>query len=144
MNGYDDNGYCIIFTNIEGIETYEKNWKSEFNGTDPWRSNSTKNTNSGTQSKGTHVSINYSDELKENIKFENGYKEDFKTQDENQKFAKTLNKRSRRNNYVTDDCGFKKCSYSGNESKVVSWEELKDFLENRKIGSNMPKKIRRP
>lgn len=53
--GYFDNGYIVVFTNIESIKKYKKLWESEFQDRGvKWRSNSTKiNKNNLTISKDT-------------------------------------------------------------------------------------------
>lgn len=53
--GYFDNGYIVVFTNIESIKKYKKLWESEFQDRAvKWRSNSTKlNKNNLTISKDT-------------------------------------------------------------------------------------------
>lgn len=57
LSGYDDNEKSVCFTNIESIERYAEQWKSNFNDNKKvWACNSTRRIGGKTISKGTHKS----------------------------------------------------------------------------------------
>jgi len=133
MNGYDDNGDSICFTNIESIKKYEKLWISEWrDNTVNWKSNSTKTKNGKTCSKGNtynnpkHVQglIDKSESIKQPCIIK-----EFKSQQEARQYCKTVlknkkgprNKNPNKNGYYTNTFRSK--------TKVYTYDEIMSDMQ---------------
>ena len=98
ITGYDDNGDCICYTNLETIVNYEMLWNSKFEDTSiPWRSKTTKFKNGVLQGVKTFNDpkeydgfSEYSDDTEEEEPVPEPHIREFATQDELKQYFKDV------------------------------------------------------